>query len=405
MQRTLTILVFILLLVIGAVVLTGGATGQASTYGVPSDPVLAAVLVGSIIALLVLTVVLGIALARGVGIVSSQLGEKLSPDDRPVLEKRALEAVDKAGNALGSALGKVGYGESAKVAPYTPNYSYKAEPENQETRGFLIWFGIPMALLAVYAIVTQGPKWLDQLAGMDKTLLAIGIGSIIVIAGAIGVVGAGLSFWFFRTTEEEAKAATLKGPQWPSTELVALEQRVRNAPKSIMEMTFLDRALIGLNVGLLLIMLIGIAVWVVPGMATVAATDLALNPKPTAVPGADTGGGAPVSAVPPDLAKEIAALPKGDAANGKTVFTTQACHTCHVDTPVGPAMPGDPPIGDRAATRKPGYDATAYIYESITQPSAYVVSGFNDGLMPKNFKQILKPQEIADLIAYLETLK
>jgi nitric oxide reductase subunit C len=68
-------------------------------------------------------------------------------------------------------------------------------------------------------------------------------------------------------------------------------------------------------------------------------------------------------------------------------------------------MPGDPPIGARAATRKPGYSATAYIYESITQPSAFLVPGFTDGLMPKTFKKDLTPQQIADLIAYLETLK
>src|SRR5262249_23658175 len=116
------------------------------------------------------------------------------------------------------------------------------------------------------------------------------------------------------------------------------------------------------------------------------------------------GGGEANSAVPPDMQKEIDALPKGVAANGKTVFNTQACHTCHVDNPIGPAMPGDPPVAQRAATRRPGYSATAYIYESIVSPSAFLVRGFND-LMPKDWKKKLKPQEIADLIAYVESLK
>jgi mono/diheme cytochrome c family protein len=267
----------------------------------------------------------------------------------------------------------------------------------------LIWFGITIGALVIYAIVTQAPKWVAQLSTVAPYVLPVGIGSIIVIAGAIGVMGAGLSFWFFRTTEEEAKAAAIKEPQWPSTQLVEWEQKARNAPKAIMAMTFLDKSLIALNLGLVAILLLGIGVWVVPGVLTVGQVDLALNPPPTAV--ADAGGGAPASAVPPDLQKEIDALPKGDAANGKVVFNAQACHTCHVDQPIGPAMPGDPPIGVRAATRKPGYTATAYIYESITQPSAYLVPGFNDGLMPKNFKTILKPQEVADLIAYLESLK
>jgi mono/diheme cytochrome c family protein len=304
---------------------------------------------------------------------------------------------------LGNALSKVGYGESPIVAPYTPTYSYKAEPENVDTRNLLLGFGIPMVLLVIYTVVSQGPKWAAQLTEADKTLLAIGVGSIIVIIGAIGVVGAGLSFWFFRTTEEEAKTAAIKGPQWPSTELVGWEQKIRQAPKSIMDMTFLDKAMIALNIGLVVILLGGIAAFVVPGIIAVGQVDQALNPKPTDVPGG--GGGGPVSAVPPDLQKEIDALPAGNAANGKVVFNAQACHTCHVDQPIGPAMPGDPPIGVRAATRKAGYSATAYIYESITEPSAFVVPGFNDGLMPKNFKTILKPQEIADVVAYLESLK
>ncbi len=404
MQRTLTFIGFIILLLIGVVILSGGAAGGATTYGVPNDPVLAAVLVGSIIGILVLTVVVGFGLARGFGIISNQLGEKLSPDDRPEIEKRALGELDKYGKRLGGALSKVGYGESEKVAPYVPTYSYKAEAEPQENRNFLIGFGISVGLLIVYAIVSQGPKWVDQLAGFDRTLLFVGIGSIVVMAGLIGGLGMGLSIWFVRTTEEEAKAAQLKEPVWPAAQIKDLEVRVRQAPEMVKAMTFLDKSLIALNVGLVVILLGAIGAWVVPGIITVGQVDLALNPKATEAP-AETGGGEAASAVPPDLQKEIDALPAGNADNGKVVFNTQACHTCHVDTPVGPPMLTDPKIGERAGTRKPGYSATAYIYESITRPSAFLVPGFNDGLMPKNFKTILKPKEIADLIAYLESLK
>jgi mono/diheme cytochrome c family protein len=62
-------------------------------------------------------------------------------------------------------------------------------------------------------------------------------------------------------------------------------------------------------------------------------------------------------------------------------------------------------IGTEGATRKPGYSARAYIYESITEPGAFVVPSYQDGLMPPNFKEILSAQQIADLVAYLETLK
>ncbi len=69
---------------------------------------------------------------------------------------------------------------------------------------------------------------------------------------------------------------------------------------------------------------------------------------------------------------------------------------------VGPSMIG---VGTRAATRKPGYSAELYLYESITQPSAYVVQNFQDGLMPPNFKEVLTPQQISDIVAYLASLK
>ena len=42
-----------------------------------------------------------------------------------------------------------------------------------------------------------------------------------------------------------------------------------------------------------------------------------------------------------------------------------------------------------------------YVHESIVDPNAYVVQGFSAGLMPQNFSQVLKPQQIADLVAFL----
>lgn len=397
MQRTLTVVFLIILLAVGAAVVAGGATGGATTYPVPSDPVLAAVLIGAIIGILVLTLVLGLVLMRIFGAASSQLGVKLDADDRPDIEKKALGALDRFGAGLGKALGKVGYGQSDPAAPYTPAYSYKANPEQTETRQFAISLGVVLLLLVVYAIVTQSGKWAAELQTADKTLLGVAAGASVGLLVVTGALGAGLAFWFFRTLQEKDKAAQLKEPAWPAAQMVEMEQRIKNAPKTISEMTFLDKSLIVLNVGLVTVLLVAVAVWVVPGMFTVAAVDQALKPTVPPVGAA--------SSVPADLQKEIDALPKGDAARGKTVFNTQICHTCHVDTQTGPAMPGDPAIGVRAATRRPGYSATAYLYESIVNPSAYIVKGYQDGLMPKDWKTKLKPQEIADLIAYLESMK
>ena len=103
---------------------------------------------------------------------------------------------------------------------------------------------------------------------------------------------------------------------------------------------------------------------------------------------------------------ELESLPTGDAAHGEQIFmVAQPCHTCHIDVPVGPAFPGEPPLATLAATRRPGYSAETYLYESIMNPSAYVAPGFQDGVMPQNFGELLTQQDLADLVAYLMTMK
>jgi hypothetical protein len=75
---------------------------------------------------------------------------------------------------------------------------------------------------------------------------------------------------------------------------------------------------------------------------------------------------------------------------------------CHSLEPgvqiVGPSQAD---IGTRAATRKPGYSAELYIYESIVNPNAYLVEGFQPDLMPKTFKETLTPQDLANVIAFM----
>ena len=107
---------------------------------------------------------------------------------------------------------------------------------------------------------------------------------------------------------------------------------------------------------------------------------------------------------PEALQAELAALPPGDAAAGKAEFTAVGCVACHSLAKdvriVGPSLAG---VATRAATRKPGYSAQLYLYESITRPGAYVVAGFTNGLMPQDFKTRLRPADLADLIAFLMT--
>ncbi|MFN8481769.1 MAG: cytochrome c [Anaerolineae bacterium] len=124
------------------------------------------------------------------------------------------------------------------------------------------------------------------------------------------------------------------------------------------------------------------------------------NDAATEAAAAKTGQTAP-SAGPP------AEPSGGNAANGQTIFTSSGCGACHAVPNVaqGVVGPSLATIGVVAATRRPGYSAGQYLVESITHPSAFVVQGYQDGLMPKTYSQTLKPGEINDLAAYLLTLR
>lgn len=106
-----------------------------------------------------------------------------------------------------------------------------------------------------------------------------------------------------------------------------------------------------------------------------------------------------------DLQIAFDQLPAGDAARGEQIFLSQPCHICHMQQAVGPELPGTPPLATIAETRRSGYSAELYLYESIVAPNAYVVSGFRKDIMPDEFGGILTDQELSDLIAYLMTMK
>jgi nitric oxide reductase subunit C len=107
----------------------------------------------------------------------------------------------------------------------------------------------------------------------------------------------------------------------------------------------------------------------------------------------------------------------GNPENGAKLFASLPCTSCHDIThpfPGGVVCPNLGNIASEAAriVNLPDYhgqakDAAGYIRESIVNPNAYIVPGENyhssDGqsVMPKNFAQILTPQQIDDLVAFL----
>ena len=95
-------------------------------------------------------------------------------------------------------------------------------------------------------------------------------------------------------------------------------------------------------------------------------------------------------------------LAKGDVERGKKIFMTHpiaACTRCHVvdgvGGPIGPAL-------DTIATRK----QEDYILQSLVDPGAVIAEGFQGKVSPMPpMGVLLKPQELADVMAYIMTLK
>lgn len=92
---------------------------------------------------------------------------------------------------------------------------------------------------------------------------------------------------------------------------------------------------------------------------------------------------------------------------GQAVFSQAGCTACHTVSGIssgniGPVLDG---LASRAGDRVSGLTAEEYIRQSIEDPSAYVVEGFADGVMPQNFAEVLSEEQIADLVAFLLTLQ
>jgi mono/diheme cytochrome c family protein len=92
---------------------------------------------------------------------------------------------------------------------------------------------------------------------------------------------------------------------------------------------------------------------------------------------------------------------KGDPANGKKLFDAQGCGSCHTFKPAGSTGKVGPDLDKLAADAKKANEGSVeeYTAESIKNPSAYVVPGYPDHVMP-SFSQ-LSDKEVADLVAFL----
>ena len=138
-------------------------------------------------------------------------------------------------------------------------------------------------------------------------------------------------------------------------------------------------------------------------------------PRPILVRGSAVPGVSAVLGVPPGPPVSQDPVELGRATYSQT---PPGCAACHSTTPgvniVGPTLAG---IAATAAARikSPDYhgkarDVEGYIRESILDPNAYVLTGptYSAGgksLMPSDYAQTLKPEQVDHIVAYLVTLR
>ena len=105
----------------------------------------------------------------------------------------------------------------------------------------------------------------------------------------------------------------------------------------------------------------------------------------------------------------------GDPIRGEALYTgserTEArsrlgCSSCHFNAAQGPDVVGTYPRVESERLTLPafsGYTAMQYVVESILNPDAHTVEGFNSGVMIQTYANDLTLQDLADIVAYLET--
>lgn len=130
-----------------------------------------------------------------------------------------------------------------------------------------------------------------------------------------------------------------------------------------------------------------------PPTQTPAATadDSPAGPEAAAPPAESTAESQPAAQA------SLANLDNADFDQGRQIYLAQ-CASCHgAQDGVGPSLAG---MAERAATRIEGQSAADYLYQSIVEPAAYVVDGYQN-IMPGDYAEKLSEQEINSLVKFM----
>lgn len=327
-----------------------------------------------------------------------------------------------------------------KVAPPVP-FLY----DNRQRLVFYILVGIgALAFLLVRWLATSTPLAypLDGTVTFDSVVMTLpgdpivgwpegmpGPGQpLLVWQGLLGLAGAIVSVavvgWLLArgvaALDARVRADEKATGQWPAPQVARLEAALTTNPAQPRRLSGLDQLIIVLLGAIVLLAL----VWVVPTLSGMFAVDASLEQTrvasfwtPTPLPG-------PTPTPGPSPDEAVAGLPAGDAASGEALVAAQGCIACHIPNPDTPdaVLAGPAWVASAAADGKgvaahaderfttgdytgQATSAAAYLYESIVNPGAYVVPAYVAGVMPPTYASTLTEQNLADIIAYLQTVE
>ena len=230
----------------------------------------------------------------------------------------------------------------------------------------------------------------------DSVLIPVAIVGPILLTVGLGVVlawlGPFLTRYFKRNVPAEATLKALNAavyaPSAPKIRKPVAPNREPFVLAAIGFITFIILAVMFLK----------------PGAPQVRAEEnKKLAEKIAAEAAAAKGPALVISKTAAEAEAELAKLPPGDAKKGETQFTLGGCIGCHSQEKdkklVGPSFYG---LFTRAAERKPGYSAKAFIYESIVNPNETITQGFQPNIMTQTLAKTLSQQNMADLLAWIE---